>query len=1171
MVELQLYRARIGSHSNSRGKLICSHNLTNKSPTHLSNTLSPLNVCLCLLYLYFVTLVWALSMSMSMSISVNFKPINFLPCSFQLKSEFYSLNVALAHLKHLFSIIITIIFNTSLLNRHVKSFVLYRLLLKHGKFKIFHIGRFNKLCQSLIFWLCLLNFLLVTIINPNLLNPGPGRTNNNVQTRPLKILYKNVQGLINPRDLSSESPPLNMTKLFELQSFIFKHRPDIVVINESWLKCSILNSEILPEESYKIIRCDRSGKTHPYDPSHPKKFRRHGGGVLIAHRKDIGIESTEVGLKKVQAEILTVNFKLPTGKRFSLSTFYRVGTLGTENFDLVKSYLTTLASKKKLDKHLLVGDLNFPEIVWPDSSTTVELHKKFIELFTSELDHSQMISEPTHKNGKTLDLLFTNVPDLLDNLTVLGRNEACSSDHFGVIFSIKFDISLKKTVKRKVYDYSKADWKSLNFELKRINWNNYMNMQDPHISWLVFKEILLKLCDNHIPKKSVRYQFQPPWFDTDCDKILGEKEKWRAKAQSDSGTEEDHEMFRKYRSKFKKIMNEKMRLNVVDESDPSLISKKFWKFVKSKSKSSRIPETIRFKNRYRTKPLDQANLFNEFFYEQFSDESSYEIDIDMSSDDQFMGLRFHELDVLLLLKDVNSGKAAGPDGIHGLVLKNCAASLAKPLTALFNVSFVTGCIPHEWKLASIVPIHKKDDKGSVENYRPISLTSLVMKIFEKCIRKELFSVTENFLDPRQHGFINGKSCTTQMIPFTYDLALGLNSKSKYDVIYFDFAKAFDSVSHDLILKKLKHEFGINGLMLRFIKSYLQGRQQEVVIGGVKSGVLPVKSGVPQGSILGPLLFVIFINDMFNCISEGTNIALYADDTKIWRVINDSDDHFIIQGEIDKLNEWSHANKIKFHPSKCKALSVTNQRNILHNLPCTIFNYKLGSVFIDYVQSQVDLGVTVTSKLLWTNQCDKLVKNANTKLALLMRTCHFSTNKKQKRAFYLTVVRSIFEHCSIIWHPVSLNQMHKFDAVQKKAIKWINGEQFNHYTNLEYLSKLKELSILTMKSKFALNDLILFYKIINDLVPINLPEHFTIIKPEDVRLTRKTATILDDKDMTSIKCSIKPSCESFRNCFFYRTMKLWNSVPYNIRQQSAITKFKFEVSEFLLSADLDWPD
>ena len=256
-----------------------------------------------------------------------------------------------------------------------------------------------------------------------------------------------------------------------------------------------------------------------------------------------------------------------------------------------------------------------------------------------------------------------------------------------------------------------------------------------------------------------------------------------------------------------------------------------------------------------------------------------------------MDLRFHAVDVFLILKGINSGKAAGPDGIDGIVLKNYAASLAKPLSLIFNTSFVTGCIPDEWKLASVVPVHKKNDKCCVDNYRPISLTSLVMKVFERCINRELYSACLSHLDPRQHGFLIGKSCTTQMVPFIDDLSLALNNKIRSDIIYFDFAKAFDSVSHDLILYKLKYLYGVDGLMLGFIKSYLQGRQQQVVVAGAVSNKFLVKSGVPQGSILGPLLFVISINDMFLCITEGTNIALYADDTKIWRQITCYEDSY----------------------------------------------------------------------------------------------------------------------------------------------------------------------------------------------------------------------------------------------------------------------------------------
>ncbi len=291
------------------------------------------------------------------------------------------------------------------------------------------------------------------------------------------------------------------------------------------------------------------------------------------------------------------------------------------------------------------------------------------------------------------------------------------------------------------------------------------------------------------------------------------------------------------------------------------------------------------------------------------------------------------------------------------------------------------------------------------------------------------------------------------------------------------------------------------------------------------------SGVPQGSIIGPLLFVLFINDMFSCVSEGTKIVLYADDTKIWREIITSDDHFTLQTDIDNLQAWATKNKMKFHPSKCKALSVTNKIDILHNLPCTIFNYKLGHVYIDYVESQNDLGVTVNRKLLWKEHCDKIVNKARSKLGLLMRTCHFTLDIKQKRVFYPSIVRSIFEHCSIIWRPLSSNHLAPLDGIQKQAIKWIHGERFNHYTDSEYFEKQK-LSILPIKMKFYHNDLCLYYKIINNLIVINLPAEFEFVNTGELRYnTRGNSDVINENDKTRIKCTIKKPSEFSKKIIF----------------------------------------
>lgn len=253
--------------------------------------------------------------------------------------------------------------------------------------------------------------------------------------------------------------------------------------------------------------------------------------------------------------------------------------------------------------------------------------------------------------------------------------------------------------------------------------------------------------------------------------------------------------------------------------------------MKSVSKNTRITETINYGGRFRNNPRDQAELFNEYFFNQFSEPSNYNIPIDYRNNRDVSSV-ISKAKIHSLLRNIDINKAPGMDNIHGKFLKMCATSLAYPLYLLFKTSLVTGDIPGDWKNCNIVPIYNKGYKCSVENYRPISLTSLVMKVLEKCIRDEIMSIYHSKIDSKQHGCTVGKSCTTQMISFTDSLSISLNMSSQTDVIYFDFAKAFDSVSHDIILHKLKYQFNIDGSLLKFLKSYLSDRKQCVSVGAV---------------------------------------------------------------------------------------------------------------------------------------------------------------------------------------------------------------------------------------------------------------------------------------------------------------------------------------------------
>ena len=231
------------------------------------------------------------------------------------------------------------------------------------------------------------------------------------------------------------------------------------------------------------------------------------------------------------------------------------------------------------------------------------------------------------------------------------------------------------------------------------------------------------------------------------------------------------------------------------------------------------------------------------------------------------------------------------------------------------------------------------------------------------------------------------------------------------------------------------------------------------------------------SIIGPLLFVLFINDMQDHVSEGTHIALYADDTKIWRKINTWSDHEILQKDVDSLYNWALANKMKFHPQKCKVLPIAYNglARTLSMFPSRQFTYDLNGTELEFVEKEKDLGVVVTTKLNWEENILSLCLKASSRLGLMNRSLHFIRCQKQKRAFYLALVRSIFEHCSVIWRPTTVQLNNKVESIQRRAVKWILGEQDHHYNDYEYLKRLNDLDLMPMKFKFIF---IIIYKRLN---------------------------------------------------------------------------------------------
>lgn len=341
--------------------------------------------------------------------------------------------------------------------------------------------------------------------------------------------------------------------------------------------------------------------------------------------------------------------------------------------------------------------------------------------------------------------------------------------------------------------------------------------------------------------------------------------------------------------------------------------------------------------------------------------------------------------VIKLLRRLNPRKACGPDLLPARILKELADEIAPLLTTIFQVSFRDGQVPKDWKMANVTAIFKKGDKYKASNYRPVSLTSLCCKIQEHIITSNIPKHLEdhNILTDCQHGFRARRSCETQLLTLAQELISGLDKRHQHDLIILDFSKAFDRVPHERLLKKLQHH-GIRGNTLKWIRAFLTDRSQQVIIEGTNSDSVPVVSGVPQGTVLGPLLFLIFINDLPDCVQSSTR--LFADDCIVYRQIKTQCDCEQLQEDLDSLARWEEKWGMAFHPDKCSTLRVTRSKNLVES------HYTLKGHVLETCDSTRYLGVEVQSNLSWNQHMDQVVKKGNSMIGFLRRNMKVSNEQ-----------------------------------------------------------------------------------------------------------------------------------------------------------------------------------
>ena len=834
-----------------------------------------------------------------------------------------------------------------------------------------------------------------------------------------------------------------------------------------------------------------------------------------------------------------------------------------------------------------MGDFNLPAIDWdkcsfaPGQPLPVQQACQKLLDFVDKNFLTQTVKDAT-RGGNTLDLIFTNK---VQDVCSTGTQDTILSDHRLVELTLTYNPlkGYKDEVREvdphsyRAVDVHSADYDCINERLAKVDWDkmkeNVGEDKDGTKFLTKIQETVLDAVLDHSPHKNEIIQesaagppnrTRHPQIIRERRRLKQKRRKIQARIRAVQANNPTSPAITKLKQEVALVGYElqqnilrrlqKREANAVDKikSNPRFFYSFAKRFAKSKSSVSPLRDS---QGRLHDKPEEKAELLQEQYVKVFSnpeeaDPGKATENIQCQSGNTLSNADFNPKDIAEAIKELDPYSATPDVDIPARVLVSCKDHLSYPLYLLWRDSLDSGEIPPCLKHQYITPVFKKGDRTEAANYRPVSITSHLIKVFERVLRTHLVQFLEenNFLTSHQHGFRKRRSCLTQLLEHFDTVLKTLNSGDEVDVIYLDYAKAFDKVDHAILLAKLEKS-GVKGQILSWIKKFLLEREQTVVVEGKKSTPHRVRSGVPQGTVLGPILFILYINDQIDilvyCLGK-----IFADDTKLIGRICGILGRDRLQEDLHRVIAWACTNNMQLNETKFEVVNYTlNRSEWLRALPFHPENciyYTSDGTPLEPSATVRDLGVLLSSDRSWTPHIAQVVKSARTMAAWI-----FSVFSDRSPTLMITLFKSMvrcrLEYCCPLWSPSKISDIDALESVQREFTRRIFGCK-----ELNYWDRLKKLKLMSLQRRRERYMIIQIWKIINKEAP------------------NSTAMEFKDNDRLGIRAiipSIQRSAQcstwtDYENSFGFRAAQLWNILPKWTKETRTLDQFKINLGHFL---------